>query len=429
MVGDSCPCTFIQFWAKLPHQLGDIFDTRDLKPLDSIPEEGMLAVRLYDGSINEGQLCHIKPSGDSELMIVSKDVEEKWAKYKESWAAYPMNSLKKWDFKGKFGDFDESGDFNIALIRGNDQYLIRIPEVKTGIYFPQIINNEFKSRGFWGRNTNVKIKKATEQESKHMQSCIDAGEYVPPTFYGKTKDFNDGYYHIKGEFEYMAKFIDGMSQGYIDISFQSTYYSSKFEIEDFIYKSESEIRPCTPEEIKIIDLSMENGEYTEQLDPTNLIVGEIYTCKCSNDGRFVYKFTEESERIPFYCVGKGVPNYDAPSSDFQDDGYSGYALASEEQKQKFYELFPETPDKPEIEGYEVIEFRKVKIGEQYTRNGSIVYECNVVPDGPRWVIKPIKEDTIEDTYWQDLYGECFSHAIKVEGDKDQWAKLCREYAI
>ena len=99
---------------------------------------------------------------------------------------------------------------------------------------------------------------------------------------------------------------------------------------------------------------MENGTYTEQLDPKNLIVGEIYTCKCSLTS-YVYKFTKECERIPFYRVGKGRPSYDAPSSDFQEEGYSGHALASEEQKQKFYELFPETPDKPEIEGYEVVE--------------------------------------------------------------------------
>ena len=96
------------------------------------------------------------------------------------------------------------------------------------------------------------------------------------------------------------------------------------------------------------------------------------------------------------------------------------------QKQKFYELFPETPDKPEIEGYEVIEFRKVKIGEQYVGIGGSIYKRSHDTDTPRWVVKPIKE---EDTYWQDLYGECVSHAIKVEGDKDEWAKLYREDAI
>ena len=417
-------CLHMDSWAKLPHQLGDIIDTKELKPLDSISEEGMLAVRLHTNSVvRQGQVCHIKPLGGTRLTVMSKDMEEEWAKYESSWAAYPMNLPKEWDFEGKFGDFKGSGDF---IVEHNDtnQYLVRILEGNTTEYMPQIIGKHFKNKGCWESWFSVKIKKATEQESKHMQSCIDAGEYVPPTFHGKTKDFNgdDGYYHIKGKNEYMAKVVDNMIQGYINVLVNS-YFQGEYQFRNFNSFGESEIRPCTPEEIKIIDLSMENGMYTEQLeklDPKNLIVGEIYTCKCSNYV-YVYKFTEEGERIPFYCVGEERPSYDAPSSDFQCSDYSGYALASEEQKQKFYELFPETPDKPEIEGYEVIEFRKVEIGELYASSDGLVLK-NQYGTGDRWVVKPIEEDI----YWQDLYGECFSHAIVVEQAKNNWKKTCQE---
>ena len=423
LVDDGHLCGCVGYWAKLPHQLGDIIDTQDLKPLDSIPEEGMLAVRLHTNSVvRQGQVCHIKPLGGTRLTVVSKDMEEKWAKYEESWAAYPMNLPKEWDFEGKFGDFKEFGDFSIEL-EGKTQYLVRVLEENTTDFMPQICDGEFKNKGLWKGYFGVKIKKATEQESKHMQSCIDAGEYVPPTFYGKTKDFNgdDGYYHIKGKFKYMAKFVGGMSQGYLD---SHTFYGNFFPFEDFNITGESEIRPCTPEEIKIIDLSMENGTYTEQsaseqLDPKNLIVGEIYTCKGSVDS-YVYNFTGETERIPFYRINEEVSKTTS-SSDFQGRLYSEHALASEEQKQKFYKLFPKTPDKPEIEGYEVIEFREVEIGELYASSDGLVLK-NQYGTGNRWVVRPIKEDT----YWQDLYGECFSHAIVVEEAKNNWKKTCQE---